>query len=488
MAERIVSKSLAGLEDLLLGNGTEQQIRNGYEYPITKLSLPWACSDIAELLELDTTKFTQALVSGIAYKHNGSAWVKVSDNTLREDLAELGGGNIAGWYDAPSSVRAYNSKTLSNTWQDAVAAARLVSGPDTPVVIGANASGVEAVAVQYALPSGVTGYHLSQGTTAAASTDKRPLILLEKVCDSGTTFGPHSMANFSMKYVGGTNGAIPLSTYVEATGSSAGGAIGIQTRARILSPTASGWGGWSYVDVAGNLPVRAIGHEINVRCNIPQPLIWSASGGVVDGLVIATVDNGSNNMANSAIKISRSSQGQGFLTGIRIGYKTILPSDTTDLSVLNGEAFLINGGSIAAEQYGGIRLGANDGAGFTKFHYGLRMNEAQFNNNVAVWLGDNQRIRWGDALNSGPYLTCTGSEHQVVGAPLNITNGVASALRTNGSKVVGTRVTGFARMTGTPLKTSFNADTATLTQVAQRLKAIEDALHADSGHGLYGLT
>lgn len=77
MAERIVSKSLAGLEDLLLGNGTEQQIRNGYEYPITKLSLPWACSDIAELLELDTTKFTQALVSGITYKYNGSAWVQV---------------------------------------------------------------------------------------------------------------------------------------------------------------------------------------------------------------------------------------------------------------------------------------------------------------------------------------------------------------------------------------------------------------------------
>lgn len=56
----------------------------------------------------------------------------------------------------------------------------------------------------------------------------------------------------------------------------------------------------------------------------------------------------------------------------------------------------------------------------------------------------------------------------------------------NGLKVVGVRQTGFARMTGTPLKTSFNADTATLQQVAQRLKAIEDALHADSGHGLYG--
>lgn len=82
MAERIVTKNLAGVEDLLLGNGAEQQIRNGYEYPITKLSLPWACSDTAELLELDTAKFTQALVSGIAYRYDGSAWVKVSDGQV----------------------------------------------------------------------------------------------------------------------------------------------------------------------------------------------------------------------------------------------------------------------------------------------------------------------------------------------------------------------------------------------------------------------
>lgn len=112
MAERIVSKSLAGLEDLLLGNGTEQQIRNGYEYPITKLSLPWACSDIAELLELDTTKFTQALVSGIAYKYDGSAWVKVSDNTLRSELAAPDGAGLVGYQASPvaSAVRTVSDK------------------------------------------------------------------------------------------------------------------------------------------------------------------------------------------------------------------------------------------------------------------------------------------------------------------------------------------------------------------------------------------
>ena len=106
MAERIVTKNLAGVEDLLLGLGTEQQTRNGNEYPITKLSLPWACLDIAELLELDTTKFTQALVSGIAYKYDGSAWVKVSDNTLREDLAASSGAGLVGFQQSGTGAEA----------------------------------------------------------------------------------------------------------------------------------------------------------------------------------------------------------------------------------------------------------------------------------------------------------------------------------------------------------------------------------------------
>ncbi|MEG9764198.1 hypothetical protein V6X15_03670, partial [Enterobacter hormaechei] len=305
-------------------------------------------------LTADTTPpFTTTGNDAASWANDSVHFVSVGDAALRQELISPGGGNIPGWYDAPSSVRASNHKTPSNSWQDAINSARIASGANSPIVIGANATGAETVPVQYALPSGVTGYHLSQGTSKAPSTDKRPLILLEKVCDSLDSLGPHTMANYSMKYVGGVKGATPLSSYIEASGTAGGGAIGIHTRAKTTVATSSGWGGWSYIDVQNILPVRAIGHEINVRCNIPNPLTWSASGGEVDGLVVATVDNGSNNMAHSAIKVSRSSQGLGFLSGLRFGYRSIVPSDTSDMTKLNGEAILINGGASNAERYGG---------------------------------------------------------------------------------------------------------------------------------------
>ena len=411
--------------------------------------------------------------------------LKYAPDQLRAGLSGKGGGNIPGWYDATSAVRASNHKTSSNTWQDAVNAARQEAGYEHPVIIGADATGVETVPIQYAIDSGVTGFHLTQGTASNPSSDKRPIMLLEKVCDSGTSSPPHTMANFSMSYMGGVKGAIPLSTYVEAKGASAGGAIAIQTRARLLSATSSGWGGWSYIDVAGVLPVRAIGHEINVRCNMPNPLTWSASGGEVDGLVVATVDNGSNNMAHSAIKVSRSSQGLGFLSGLRIGYRSIIPSDTSDMTKLNGEAILVNGGSNSTEQYGGIRIGANDGAGFTRFHYGLRLNDAQFNNNVAIWLGDNQRLRWGAQLSSGPYLHYNATDFEFVGAALNVVNGSGSALKLNNTKVLGPRVTGIFALTGTADGAAKNTETVTLPELARYVKKGFDALIA---HGLISPT
>lgn len=117
MTQRNVTKNLAGVEDLLLGKGTVQQTRNGYEYPITRLSLPWACSDIAELLELDTTKFTQALVSGIAYKYDGSAWVLVGDADLIsvKDFGALG-NNVADDTQAFLSGRDYCAANRKVLW------------------------------------------------------------------------------------------------------------------------------------------------------------------------------------------------------------------------------------------------------------------------------------------------------------------------------------------------------------------------------------
>ena len=62
-ANRVISKSLAGRQDILFGNGQVTQTRAGGSYHISKVSMVWACATHAELLTLDTAQFTQATVN-----------------------------------------------------------------------------------------------------------------------------------------------------------------------------------------------------------------------------------------------------------------------------------------------------------------------------------------------------------------------------------------------------------------------------------------
>lgn len=67
----------------------------------------------------------------------------------------------------------------------------------------------------------------------------------------------------------------------------------------------------------------------------------------------------------------------------------------------------------------------------------------------------------------------------------NISGGTPSIdILTN--KVVGVRKTGWTVATGTATRTSFDTATVTLPQLAERVKALIDDLHATAGHGLIG--
>ena len=79
MAQRIVSKNLAGLEDLLLGKGTVHQERASETYPITKIPFLYPCDSLAERDALDTSKFQYSAVfeAGVVtfYRYDSGAWV-----------------------------------------------------------------------------------------------------------------------------------------------------------------------------------------------------------------------------------------------------------------------------------------------------------------------------------------------------------------------------------------------------------------------------
>lgn len=59
-------------------------------------------------------------------------------------------------------------------------------------------------------------------------------------------------------------------------------------------------------------------------------------------------------------------------------------------------------------------------------------------------------------------------------------------IRINSQKLLGERKTGWARATGTMSRATFDTGTATATDVAQRLAALIEDLHASSGHGVIG--
>lgn len=91
------------------------------------------------------------------------------------------------------------------------------------------------------------------------------------------------------------------------------------------------------------------------------------------------------------------------------------------------------------------------------------------------------------------YVSKSATASQTISGPIN----VATSYSVNGTKVVGTRRTGWTAATGTAYRGEFNADTAwtigllnvlqiqamadALTQARQRIKALEDDLRA---HGL----
>lgn len=63
---------------------------------------------------------------------------------------------------------------------------------------------------------------------------------------------------------------------------------------------------------------------------------------------------------------------------------------------------------------------------------------------------------------------------------------VKGVTKTNGTQVVSSRKTGWATATGTATRTTYDTTTVTLSQLAERVKALIDDLHGTAGHGLIG--
>ena len=78
MTIRNIRKNLAGVEDLLQGLGTEEQVRGDVTYVIGKIDVPYAVDSVAKMQALDIAIWTRArvysdTVTFIDYIYNSSA-------------------------------------------------------------------------------------------------------------------------------------------------------------------------------------------------------------------------------------------------------------------------------------------------------------------------------------------------------------------------------------------------------------------------------
>lgn len=136
-----------------------------------------------------------------------------------------------------------------------------------------------------------------------------------------------------------------------------------------------------------------------------------------------------------------------------------------------GAGVLFRGRNAAGEiiDYGNVFLGilnATDGTESGQIVFNL-YNSGSIANNFSVGNGVRIGVPTSGFLGAGR-LNCAGAYY------------------INGLQVVRARFTGWSTATGTPTRTSFDTATVTLPELAERVKALIDDLHATAGHGLIG--
>lgn len=423
------------------------------------------------------------------------------DPYLRQDLANSGGAGLIG--DIPKPI----------TWEGFAGGAQGDSPTNSLAISSANSSGDTYMVPDGYWPNNVDatfniypefrnhsgGYKLKRGLPGAGAQDPYPLIWAEKTSnmqrvDGGTKWfdvalqGALTLESTATAFGVGVSGYIRSSAGDVLTSGKFVDAIGVHGSGRAIGRNGRVWGLWGQAvngdDGSGIRSSQIIGCELNLVnqfASQPHPENLPAGEGAYRGLIVTTADNGT--ACGIGIDVGdgsgRAVGESGYWIGLRLRKAGILPAgDWKNNYLEDTQQLKIEGSTSNTHRYGGIRLGPRfDGSGIN-FTYGINALGAVFQDFNAINLDIDHRIYWGPVSGTTRWIG-----YETATSAFNFRNMVISI---NSNKVVGLRQTGFTRMTGTPLKTSFNADTATLLQVAQRLKAIEDALHADSGHGLYG--
>lgn len=298
---------------------------------------------------------------------------------------------------------------------------------------------------------------IQSGTSTDPVADAEPVLWVQKFSSATRSTNPQEwdqggVYSSLVKVEGSAYGA-GLTGFVRHMAGT-GQMIGVHGRARGDHEDSQTWGGWFYSHIPSSATsgvLQAIGVEINMNNDGPDQG-WMADGGVgaTRALLVTTADN--SNPCTLGVSIQAGNRGQttpadGFYTGLLIPRKSIRPaSDLTTIG--DNEAIRLQGSPIGL-RHGGMRFHDD------YFHYGISLAESSFTSNCAILLGQDQRIVVGDSPTRTTYLAFDRTN--------NVANFQNLNIQITGTKVVGTRRTGWTADTGTSKRTA----TATYSGTAE---------------------
>lgn len=281
----------------------------------------------------------------------------------------------------------------SNT--TAIANARTAAGADRPVYLLSGDYNVSETTNLYnSVFADALGLQILVGTEASPATRHEAVLWIEKVSEStrdviSGAWDQGAIYASLDKRDGDAYGAA-ITGYAVYSGGE-GDLVGIHGRARIDASGGQAFAGWFYTTVTTATPGRVAGIEININNDGADPG-WeaTAASGAITALNIAMGDSDFQGTHGIRFPQQTHANGQQFWTGLQFDQNSISAVDGSG----NGEAIRIRGGTETAAGYGGIAFG--DATGSHHYYYGIRMRDATFNSNTAIWLATNHRIQWND--------------------------------------------------------------------------------------------
>jgi len=251
-------------------------------------------------------------------------------------------------------------------------------------------------------PYGVTGSthnDMNFGTQADPTEEIGPLVQIDKW--SGTPLSGAWNQTFTAKHykVDGDSACTAITGYADKIGGT-NDIVGVHGRAqaRNTSTDSSCYAGWFYA-LAGPLSTGS-GHITGIEIDTQN--VDGDRGHWELGVPFVTDTfttgcwcfPGVNQIAGSHVTAAYGMGGGAnsqWHTGLFVQTDSIVPYDG---STTRNEGVLIQGGSILAKQYGGIRIG--NSLSPTYFNYGIDLTGGIFKDSSAIKLGDAHQVQFGD--------------------------------------------------------------------------------------------